>query len=146
MVLASEPAAVVGSRQVGELRPFWTYAHVPAGSTRDMTEAITRQIERFAPGFRDVIVASRAIPANKMAHHNANYIGGDFAAGAISMYRMVARPTPWLNPFSGGIPGVYLCSSSTPPGPGVHGMNGWHAAKRALRQRFGITSPPPLAP
>lgn len=146
MVLASEPAQVVGSRQAGNLRPLWTYAHVPAGSTRDVTEDITRQIERFAPGFRDVVVASRAIPASQMAEHNANYIGGDFAAGAISMYRMVARPTPWVNPFSGGIPGVYLCSSSTPPGPGVHGMNGWHAATRALRQRFGINRAPALGP
>lgn len=146
MVLASEPARVIGSRRVGELRPFWTYAHVPAGSDRDMTEPITRQIERFAPGFRDVVVNSRAVPASQMSEHNANYIGGDFAAGAISMYRMIARPTPWLNPYSGAIPGVYLCSSSTPPGPGVHGMNGWYAAIRALRQRFGITAPPSLAP
>lgn len=146
MVLASDPAGIAPARQVGNMRPFWTYAHVPAGSDRDMTEAVVRQIERFAPGFRDVVVASRAIPANTMAQHNANYVGGDFAAGAISMYRMVARPTPWLNPYSAGIPGVYLCSASTPPGPGVHGMSGWHAARRALRQRFGVTAPPALAP
>src|SRR5699024_462525 len=87
MVLASDPAQVVDSRRVGHLRPFWTYAHVPAGSTRDVTEDVTRQVERFAPGFRDVVVASRAIPANEMVRHNANYIGGDIAAGAISMYR-----------------------------------------------------------
>lgn len=146
MVLASEPAQVVASRQVGQLRPLWTYAHVPAGSTRDVTEDVTRQIERFAPGFRDVVVASRSIPAAELPHDNANYIGGDIAAGAVTMYRMIARPTPWLNPYSGAIPGVYLCSSSTPPGPGVHGMNGWHAAIRALRQRFGISVPPALAP
>src|SRR5699024_1951864 len=77
MVLASEPAQVVASRRVGDLAPLWTYAHVPAGSTRDVTEDITRQIERFAPGFRDVIVASRCIPAARMHEHNANYIGGD---------------------------------------------------------------------
>lgn len=146
MVLASEPAQVVASRAVGDLRPLWTYAHVPAGSTRDVTEDITAQIERFAPGFRDVIVASRCVSAAQMSVHNANYIGGDIAAGAINMYRMVARPTPWLNPYSGGIPGVYLCSSSTPPAPGVHGMNGWHAARRALADRFGIPAPPSLAP
>lgn len=146
MVLASEPAQVIASRRVGNLRPLWTYAHVPAGSTRDVTEDITAQIERFAPGFRDVIVASRCIPAAQMSAHNANYIGGDIAAGAITMYRMVARPTPWLNPYRGGIPGVYLCSSSTPPAPGVHGMNGWHAARRVLAERFGVTTPPSLAP
>src|SRR5690625_117538 len=146
MVLASEPAQVVASRQVGRARPLWTYAHVPAGSTRDVTEDVTRQIERFAPGFRDVIVASRAIPAAGLADHNANYIDGDIAAGAIPRFRMLARPTPWRNPYSGAIPGVYLCSSSTPPGPGVHGMNGWYAAIRALRQRFGIVDPPALAP
>ncbi|QGH68448.1 NAD(P)/FAD-dependent oxidoreductase [Pseudactinotalea sp. HY158] len=146
MVLASEPAQVVASRRVGGLAPLWTYAHVPAGSTRDMTEDITRRLEQFAPGFRDVVVASRCIPAARMHEHNANYIGGDIAAGAIDIAAMVARPTPWLNPYSGAIPGVYLCSSSTPPAPGVHGMNGWHAARRALSQRFGIRRMPSLAP
>jgi|SRR5690625_154914 len=146
MVLVSDPAQVVPSRQRGGLRPLWSYAHVPAGSGRDMTEEITAQIERFAPGFRDVVVASRSIPASRMAEHNENYIGGDFAAGAISAYRMLARPTPWANPYSGAIPGVYLCSSATPPGPGVHGMNGWFAALRALRQRFGLAAAPSVAP
>lgn len=146
MVIASDPAQTVPAREVAGLRPLWAYAHVPAGSPRDVTEEVTRQIERFAPGFRDVVVASHPTPAREVERLNANYIGGDVASGAVNLYRYLARPTPWPNPYSGGIPGVYLCSASTPPGPGVHGMNGWHAATRALRQRFGITTPPSLSP
>src|SRR5690625_4313227 len=100
MVLASEPAQVVASRQVGRARPLWTYAHVPAGSTRDVTEDVTRQIERFAPGFRDVIVASRAIPAAGLPDHTAHYIGGGTAPGAITPFRILPRPTPWRHPYS----------------------------------------------
>ncbi len=146
MVLASDPALADPGRQSNGLRPLWTYTHVPAGSTRDVTEDVTAQIERFAPGFRDVVVRSRCIPAAQMQHHNANYIGGDIAAGAITMYRMVARPTPSPDPYAVGIPGVYLCSASTPPAPGVHGMNGWFAARRALEHRFGIKTAPDLSP
>lgn len=141
MVLLSDPSELDPSRRVNGLSPLWTYAHVPAGSDVDPTEAITAQIERFAPGFRDVVVASRAIPASQMAAHNANYIGGDIAAGAINLYRMVARPRLSWNPYDVGIPGVALCSASTPPGPGVHGMSGWFAAKRLLRSRFGLAAP-----
>lgn len=146
MMLASEPARIVASRAVGDLAPLWTYAHVPAGSTRDVTEDVTRRLERFAPGFRDVVVASRCVPAARMHEHNANYIGGDIAAGAVTIAAMIARPTLSPDPYAAAIPGVYLCSSSTPPGPGVHGMNGWHAARRALRHRFGIRRAPSLAP
>ncbi|ACQ79079.1 dehydrogenase [Beutenbergia cavernae DSM 12333] len=146
MVLASDPSVVVPSREIAGLRPFWTYAHVPAGSTRDVTEDVTAQIERFAPGFRDVVVASRCVPAAEMAQHNANYVGGDIAAGAVTFYRMVARPTLRADPYAVGIPGVYLCSASTTPAPGVHGMNGWYAAGRALRARFGIRRTPDLSP
>ncbi|MEE6273823.1 phytoene desaturase family protein [Georgenia wangjunii] len=146
MVLVSDPAVTVPERIVGGLRPLWTYAHVPAGSPRDVTEDITAEIERFAPGFRDVVVASRCVPASRMSDENANYVGGDIAAGAITFWRMFARPRAALDPFSGGIPGVYLCSSSVPPGPGVHGLGGWYAAGRALRSRFGIDALPSLAP
>ncbi|MEK8227681.1 hypothetical protein NKG05_18595 [Oerskovia sp. M15] len=83
---------------------------------------ITAQIERFAPGFRDVVVTSRCVPAARMSEHNANYVGGDIAAGAVNLWRMVARPTPSLDPYATGLDGVYLCSASTPPGPGVHGL------------------------
>jgi phytoene dehydrogenase-like protein len=145
MVLLSDPSVADPSRTVRGLRPLWTYAHVPTGSDVDPTEAITAQIERFAPGFRDVVVSSRAVPASQMSAHNSNYVGGDIAAGAISMYRMVARPRLSWNPYDVGIPGVAIASASTPPGPGVHGMSGWFAAKRLLRSRFGLPVPS-LAP
>jgi phytoene dehydrogenase-like protein len=136
----SDPTVVDPSRAHGGLRPLWTYTHVPADSDVDMTERVTAQIERFAPGFRDVVVTSRCTPAARMAEHNANYAGGDISAGAVSMWQMIARPTARLNPYAAG-GGVYLCSASTPPGPGVHGMGGWHAARRALREVFGVTVP-----
>ncbi len=137
MCLVSDPTVVDPSREHGGLRPLWTYAHVPAGSDLDVTERITAQIERFAPGFRDVVVTSRCTPAARLAEHNANYRGGDIAAGAVSMWQMIARPTARLDPYAAG-GGAYLCSASTPPGPGVHGMGGWHAARRALREVFGV--------
>jgi phytoene dehydrogenase-like protein len=146
VVLVSDPSVVDTGREVGGLRPLWAYTHVPAGSTRDMTETITAQIERFAPGFRDVVVASEAIPASRMSEHDANYVGGDIAAGSVSLYRLFARPTPWLDPYATGVPDTYLCSASTPPGPGVHGLGGWFAARRVLRRTFGIRELPELGP
>lgn len=146
MVLASDPTVVDPGRASGGLRPLWTYAHVPAGSDVDPTEAVTAQIERFAPGFRDVVVASRSVTAQGMAAHNANYVGGDIAAGAVTPWQILARPTPWLAPYRTGVAGAYLCSASTPPGPGVHGLGGWYAARRVLRERFAIDAPPSLAP
>lgn len=146
MMLVSDPALLDPKREVGGLRPLWSYAHVPAGSTRDVGDVVQAQIERFAPGFGDVVVERRCIPAAKMAEHNANYVGGDIAAGAMTMRQVVARPTARWDPYATPVPGLYLCSQSTQPAPGVHGMNGLHAAKRALRTRFGITKVPDLAP
>lgn len=147
VVLVSDPTVADRSR-LGPtgLRPLWTYAHVPAGSTLDVTEAVVSQVERFAPGFRDVVVASRAVPAARMSEHDANYPGGDIGSGAVTAYRLLARPRLAVDPYRLGIPGVLLCSASTPPGPGVHGMAGWHAARRVLRSRFGLTRMPDLAP
>lgn len=144
--LASDPTVFDPAREVGGLRPLWTYAHVPFDCPLDPTEYITRQIERFAPGFRDRIVAHHAIPASEMAGHNQNYIGGDIATGVVSFYRMMARPRLTWDDYELGVPGAYLCSAATPPAPGVHGMNGWFAAKRALKNRFGISEAPSLAP
>lgn len=146
MTLLSDPAVVDPTRVVGGLRPLWTYAHVPAGSDVDVTESVTAHVERYAPGFRDLVVASRCVPAARMADHDANYVGGDIASGAVTMWQMVARPTARPDPYATGREGVYLCSASTPPGPGVHGLGGWFAARRALREVFGITHPPPLTP
>lgn len=146
VVLVSDPTVVDPGRAAGGLHPLWTYAHVPAGSTLDVTEAVTAQLERFAPGFRDVVVASRAVPAAELPHHDRNYVGGDIASGVASLYRMFARPTAWPDPYATGVDDVYLCSASTPPGPGVHGLGGWYAARRALRSTFGIREAPDLAP
>ncbi|UFU03550.1 NAD(P)/FAD-dependent oxidoreductase [Ruania suaedae] len=145
MALFSDPAIADPGRIVGGLRPGWAYAHVPAGHPGDITEALTAQIERFAPGFRDVVVSARCTPASQMSVHNANYIGGDIASGALSTWGLLARPRLAWDPYRVSIPGVYLCSQSTPPAPGVHGMSGWHAARRALAQRFSLPVPS-LAP
>ena len=146
VVLLSDPTVVDPDRAIGGLRPLWTYTHVPAGSTVDPTEAVTAQIERFAPGFRDVIVSAHATPAARMALHDANFVGGDISAGAVTMWQMVARPTLRMSPWYTGAEGAYLCSSSTPPGPGVHGMGGWFAARQVLRDRFGGRAMPDLGP
>lgn len=141
LVLCSDPASVDPGRVSGGLRPVWAYTHVPAGSTVDPTETVLRQFERFAPGFRDTVVASRAIPAAELADHDANLVHGDISGGAISLWRMATRPVPRLDPYASGAPGVYLCSASAPPGPGVHGLSGWYAARRALRDVFGLHDP-----
>jgi len=145
VTLLSDPTVADPSRASGNLRPLWTYAHVPRGSTRDVTADVIGQIERFAPGFRDVVVASQCIPAAELPRHNANYVGGDIAGGAMGLRRVVLGATGGWDPYATGIPGVYLCSSATPPGPGVHGMSGWFAARRALRDRFDLPAPS-LAP
>jgi phytoene dehydrogenase-like protein len=106
----------------------WAYCHVPNGSTVDMTERIEAQIERFAPGFRELVLARSAMGPAEMQAHNPNYVGGDINAGAADLRQTVAR-TPYATP----LPGVFLCSASTPPGGGVHGMCGFHAATAALR-------------
>jgi phytoene dehydrogenase-like protein len=147
MVLGSLPHVADPGRVDSQgRRPFWTYAHVPAGSTVDATEAVTGVMERFAPGFRDIVVAARAVPAARMADHNANYVGGDISVGGNSTLRALAGPTPRVNPWSTTIPKVYLCSAATPPGAGVHGMAGYYAARTLLRREFGIAEMPRLAP
>jgi phytoene dehydrogenase-like protein len=136
-VLAAQPGVVDASRAPEGQHTLWTYAHVPAGSTRDLGEVVTAQVERFAPGFRDLVLRRSVVTAVQEEERNANYVGGDIAAGATTPWQMVARPVPKWDPYRTPIDGVYLCSASTPPGPAVHGMAGVHAAKRALRQVFG---------
>ena len=147
MVLAASPHVADPGRIDSEgRRPFWTYAHVPSGSTVDATEAVTGVVERFAPGFRDIVLAARAVPAARMSDHNANYVGGDIGMGGNSAWRAIAGPTPQLNPWRTPIPKVYLCSAATPPGSGVHGMAGYYAARTLLRREFGIDTIPALGP
>lgn len=145
LVLFSDPTIADPAREVGGLRPGWAYAHVPNDCPVDPVELITRNIERYAPGFRDVVVAARGVPASEMHRHNQGYLGGDIAMGSLSALSMAQRPRWALNPYSAGIPGVYLCSAAATPGPGVHGMSGQWAAERALRDRFGRTRPVDLA-
>ena len=137
-VLLAQPSRFDSSRAPAGKHVLWAYAHVPAGSTRDMTEPILAKIEEFAPGFRDQIRAVRHQSAVDMARANPNNVGGDIGAGATTLWQIVGRPrlsaAPWRTPLEG----VYLCSASTSPGPGVHGMSGWHAARVALRDIYGI--------
>jgi len=114
----------------------WAYCHVPNGSTFDMNDRIEAQIERFAPGFRDCILARSVMPPAAMEHHNPNYIGGDINGGVQDLWQLWTRPTLRLDPYSTPVKGLYICSSSTPPGGGVHGMCGYHAAQAALKELF----------
>ncbi len=127
-------------------RPLWSYAHVPSGSTADLTETVTGMLEDAAPGFRDLVVSSRCVPAAQMSHHNANYIGGDIIVGEATILAAMVGPTLRLNPWTTPIPKAYLCSSATPPGTGVHGMAGYYAARTVLRREFGIKQLPRLSP
>ncbi|MGQ0842295.1 phytoene desaturase family protein [Actinokineospora sp.] len=141
-VLVGQPGVVDSGRAPVGRHTLWSYAHVPHGSDVDLGDAVTAQIERFAPGFRDLILARRVVTAADAERHNANYVGGDIAAGALTLRQTVLRPVPRWDPYRTPLDGVYLCSSSTPPGPGVHGMCGVHAARRVLRGRFGIRVDP----
>jgi len=114
----------------------WAYCHVPSGSTRDMTGAIESQVERFAPGFRDRILATAARDSRDVETHNANYVGGDINGGVQDLRQQFARPVARWTPYRTPRRGIYLCSSSTPPGGGVHGMCGYWAAKAALRREL----------
>ncbi len=117
----------------------WAYCHVPNGSTADLTDRIERQVERFAPGFRDRILARSAVGPAWFEQHNPNYVGGDINGGAGDVLQLFARPALRVSPYTTPLPGVFLCSSSTPPGGGVHGMCGYHAARAALRHLGGAS-------
>jgi phytoene dehydrogenase-like protein len=127
----ADPSRAPEGRHTG-----WAYCHVPSGSTMDMTDAIEKQVERFAPGFRDTILARHTMNSEDFQLHNANYVGGDIAGGANFLSQLFTRPALRRSPYRTSIKGIYLCSASTPPGGGVHGMCGYHAAKRALREVF----------
>lgn len=122
-------------RSRGDIHPIDAYAHVPAGYDGDATGAIEDQIERFAPGFRDRIVARNVRTTAEVSADNANFVGGDIVTGANTAMQLVFRPRPALDPYSLGVPGLFLCSAATPPGAGAHGMAGYNAAVSALAQR-----------
>lgn len=149
----SEPFVLLGQQYVADptrcrpgAYPIWAYCHVPNGDTADPAALISKVVERYAPGFGETVLAARSVPAAEMSLHNANYVGGDIAAGAVNLRQSVFRPVPRWNPYRTPLPGVYLCSSATPPGAGVHGMCGYLAARSALRSEFGISEPPALGP
>jgi phytoene dehydrogenase-like protein len=122
------------SRSRGDVHPVWAYAHVPSGYDGDATGPLLDQIERFAPGLRERIVGQSVRSPTQLQEHNANFVGGDIATGANSPLRIVFRPRVAVDPYATGIPGVFICSAATPPAAGAHGMCGYNAAQRVLRQ------------
>jgi phytoene dehydrogenase-like protein len=145
-VLAVQPTVVDPTRAPDGGHIFWAYVHVPHGSDADMTPAIENQIERFAPGFRDTVVERVTKNAVAMEAWNPNHIGGDISNGEASLRQMLARPVPRWNTYRTPVPGTYLASAATPPGPAVHGQCGDNAARVALREVFGVRKVPPLRP
>lgn len=131
-VLLAQPSLFDPSRAPAGKHTAWAYCHVPNGFRGSMAEAIENQVERYAPGFRDCIAARSVKGPADLELHNPNFIGGDIAGGAVSLRQLFLRPTASL--YRVPLDGVYLCSSSTPPGPGIHGMCGYYAAEAALRR------------
>ena len=132
-VLVAQQSLFDPSRAPEGKHTAWAYCHVPNGWGADMTGAIEAQVERFAPGFRDRILARSAMGPAAMEAHNPNYVGGDINGGVLDLRQLFTRPVARLTPSATPLPGVFICSSSTPPGGGVHGMCGFHAATAALR-------------
>jgi phytoene dehydrogenase-like protein len=136
-VLAAQSSLFDATRAPAGEHTLWGYCHVPYGSSVDMSDRIERQIERFAPGFRDCILERRVTRASELAHHNANLHGGDIVGGANTLRQLFFRPVVRRVPYATSIKGVYLCSASTPPGGGVHGLCGMYAARAALSELGG---------
>lgn len=133
-LILSQPTLFDSSRCPRHKHILWGYCHVPLGCGVDMTQRIENQIERFAPGFRDCILARKVTTPQMFEAYNLNYSGGDISGGAMDWPQIFRRPVRWFKPYKTPIAGVYLCSASTPPGPGVHGMCGVHAARLALAE------------
>jgi len=134
-VLLGQPSVFDPSRAPAGQQAVWAYCHVPHGSAEDMSERVEQQIERFAPGFLKRILARSIMNPRQLEEHNANLVGGDIGGGATLLSQLLMRPTRRM--YSVGVSGLYLCSSSTPPGPGAHGMCGYFAAKLGLKEVFG---------
>ena len=133
-VLLAQPTMFDNTRAPSGKHVAWAYCHVPNGSDFDMTERIEAQVERFAPGFRDRVLACSVMSPSDVEAYNANYVGGDIGGGANTLHQLFARPVSAIAPYRIPIKGVYLCSASTPPGAGVHGMCGYWAARDALKR------------
>ena len=134
-VLVTQPSLADPTRAPARNHVAWAYCHVPNGSTEDMTQRIEAQIERFAPGFRDIILARHVMGSQALSQYNENYVGGDIAAGAHDGLQLLFRPVMRLSPYRTSNPRIFICSASTPPGAGVHGMCGFHAAQAVLAAR-----------
>ncbi len=132
-VLVGQQYLADPSRSKGDLHPVWVYAHVPSGYAGDASEGVLGQVERFAPGFRERIIASSVRSPADLVAYNSNYVGGDIITGANTPVQVLFRPRLALDPYKTGVDGVYICSAATPPGAGAHGMNGYNAARSALR-------------
>jgi phytoene dehydrogenase-like protein len=143
-VLLAQPTLFDATRAPAGRHTAWAYCHVPNGSTEDMTEAIESQVERFAPGFRSRILARSVLSPAALERLNPNLVGGDINGGAADLAQVYFRPT--VRQYGAPLPGLYLCSASTPPGGGVHGMCGYHAAKWALRYLRTARQGEPLSP
>jgi len=135
-LIVTQPSLFDPTRAPEGRHTLWAYGHVPTGWEGDLSDAIERQIERFAPGFRDLVLARVALGPAQLEARNANDVGGDIAGGAFSGYRAFFRPVLSLNPYATPNRAIFLCSAATPPGPGVHGMCGYHAARTALHRVF----------
>jgi phytoene dehydrogenase-like protein len=133
-VLLVQPTVVDPTRAPVGRHTAWAYCHVALGSRTDMTAAIEAQVERFAPGFRQRVLARHTMGPAALERYNDNYVGGDILGGTQDLVQILARPVAALNPYATPVPGLYLCSSSTPPGAGIHGMCGYWAARAALRR------------
>ena len=144
-VLVAQPSVHDATRAPAGKHVLWTYAHLPAGSALDPTELVTARIERFAPGFRELVLAANARSALDVQRWNPNYGGGDIATGRTDLRQLLARPVVSADPWHLGR-GLYLCSAATAPGPGVHGQGGYQAARSLLRREFGVRTPPRLSP
>jgi len=131
-VIMAQQSIFDRTRAPAGMHTAWGYCHVPNGCTTDMTETIENQIERFAPGFRDCILARHTMSSTQMEAYNPNYAGGDITGGAANLLQLLRRPIISRHPYATPVPGLFICSSSTPPGGGVHGMCGYHAARTAL--------------
>lgn len=137
-VLLAQQSLFDASRAPEGKHTAWAYCHVPNGSQVDMTEAIEKQVERFAPGFREKILAKNTMNTTQIQSYNQNYIGGDINGGVIDISQLYTRPALRFSPYRTSAKGIYICSSSTPPGGGVHGMCGYYAAKKALKDIFDL--------